>query len=202
MLIAHIHKRKGDRACCDNHRGISLRTIVAKVLARVLLNWLQQHIYDSNIIPEGQCGFRAGHDTMDMVFTARQIQEQCRQQHSNLYMIFIDLMEAFDSVSRTGLWLILRKIGCTEKFVNIVRSFHDGMLGQVLDDGELSNPFGISNGTKQGCLLTPLLFIIFFSMMLSVAFKDCNMGIPIQFHTDGGVFNLRRLQACTKTHSA
>lgn len=129
------------------------------MLVRILLNWLQQHNYDSDIIPEGQCGFRAGHVTMDMVFTARQIQEQCREQHSDLYMIFT---EAFDSVSHTGLWLILRKIGCTEKLVNIVRSFHDGMLGQVLDDGELSNPFGTSNGTKQGCVLSPLLFSIFF----------------------------------------
>lgn len=76
------------------------------------------------------------------------------------------------------------------------------MLRQVLDDGKLSDPVGISNGTKQGCVFAPLLFSIFFSMMLSVAFKDCNMGIPIQFCTDGDVFNLRRLQARTKTHSA
>lgn len=77
-------------------------------------------------------------------------------------MIFIDLTKAFDSVSCTGLWLILRKIRCPEKFINLVRSLHDGMFGQVLDDGELSEPFGISNGTKQGCVLAPLLFNIFF----------------------------------------
>ena len=36
-------------------------------------------------------------------------------------------------------------------------------------------------------------------MMLLVAFKDCDVGIPIRFRTDGSVFNLRRLQARTKT---
>ena len=37
-LIVHIYKRKGDRACCDNHRGISLLSIAGKVLGRVILN--------------------------------------------------------------------------------------------------------------------------------------------------------------------
>lgn len=84
-LIVHIYKRKGDRACCDNHRGISLLSIAGKVLARILLNRLQQHIHDSDIIPESQCGFRVGRGTMDMVFTVRQIQEKCREQHLDLY---------------------------------------------------------------------------------------------------------------------
>ena len=39
-------------------------------------------------------------------------------------------------------------------------------------------------------------------MMLLVAFKDCDLGVPIQFRTDGSVFNLRRLQARTKVFSA
>ncbi|KAL0177088.1 hypothetical protein M9458_025982 [Cirrhinus mrigala] len=135
---------------------------------------VHQDFKDTHIIPESQCGFRAGHGTMDMVITARQIQEKCREQHHDLYMIFIDLTKTFDSVSRTGLWLILRKIGCPEKFIDLFCSFHNG-IAQVLDDEELSDQFGISNGTKQGCVLAPLLFNIFFSMMLSVAFKDCDM---------------------------
>ena len=39
-------------------------------------------------------------------------------------------------------------------------------------------------------------------MMLLVTFKDCDLGVPVQFHTDGSVFNLRRLQARTKTLTA
>ena len=57
----------------------------------------------------------------------------------------------------------------------------------------------VCNGTKQGCVLPALLFNNFFSMMLLVAFKDCDLGVPMQFRTDGSVFNLRRLQARTKT---
>ena len=57
----------------------------------------------------------------------------------------------------------------------------------------------MTNGTKQGCVLAPLLISIFFAMVLDVAYSDCQIGIPIQFHTDGDIFNNRRLQAKTKT---
>ena len=95
-------------------------------------------------------------------------------------MVFIDLTKAFDSVNRQGLWLTLHKIGCPDKFINIIRSFHEGMKGQVNESRVLSDLFGISNGTKQGCVLAPLLFCIFFAMMLLVAFKNCDLGVPIQ----------------------
>ena len=51
-------------------------------------------------------------------------------------------------------------------------------------------------------MLAPLLFSIFFSMMLLVAFKDCDLGVPIHFRIDGSGFSLRRLQARPKVFSA
>ena len=57
----------------------------------------------------------------------------------------------------------------------------------------------VTNGTKQGCVLASLLFSIFFSMMLLIAFKDCSVGVPVQFRTNGNVFNLCRFQSHTKT---
>jgi len=98
-----------------------------------------------------------------MIFTARQLQEKCREQQSELFAIFVDPSKAFDSVDRSALWQILIKIGCPNDFVNIICSFLEGMQACVIENGE--------NGTKQGCVLAPLLFIIFFSMMLLVAFK-------------------------------
>jgi len=94
---------------------------------------------------------------------------------------------------------VLRKIGCPDKFVKIVESFHEGMQGQVIDGGELSGMFAVANGTKQGYVVASLLFSIFVYMMLLIAFKDCNLGVPVQFRTDGNVFNLRRFQSHTKT---
>ena len=55
---------------------------------------------------------------------------------------------------------------------------------------------------KQGCVIAPLLFCIFFSIMLLVAFKDCDKGIPVRDRTEGSVFNLRRLHASSRTLAA
>ena len=51
-------------------------------------------------------------------------------------------------------------------------------------------------------MLAPLPFCIFFSLMPLVAFQNCDIGIPVQFRTDRSIFNLRRLQAHTKTFAA
>ena len=56
--IIHLFKRKGNPQVCDNHRGISLLSIAGKILARVLLNRLNEHLEQSGLLPESQCGFR------------------------------------------------------------------------------------------------------------------------------------------------
>ena len=65
--------------------------------------------------------------------------------------------------------------------------------------GSLSGSFTISNGVKQGCVLVPTLFSIFFSIMLREENEDLPNCIYILFRTDGSLFNLRRLLARTKT---
>jgi len=92
--------------------------------------------------------------------------------------------------------------GCPPGFVNIIRSFHDGTRAAVVENGEMSADFDVTNGTKQGCILAPLLFIIFFATVLRVAFHDCAAGIPIHYCTDGDVFDARRLHAKTKVQLA
>ena len=95
-------------------------------------------------------------------------------------MTFVDLTKAFDTVSREGLWKIMSKFGCPERFVKIVRQFYDGMMARVLDDGNGSDPFPVTNGVKQGCVLAPTLFCLLFSAMLMDAFKDTSPQHPNQ----------------------
>lgn len=55
--IVHLYKRKGKHLVCDNHRGISLLSTAGNILARVILNRLNQHL-EQELLPESQCGFR------------------------------------------------------------------------------------------------------------------------------------------------
>ena len=117
-----------------------------------------------------------------MVFAARQLQEQCQEQNVDLYTTFVDLTKAFDIVSRNGLWSIMSKFGCPDRFITLVRQFHDGMQTQVLDNGESSTPFPVTNGVKQGCVLASTLFSMMFTAMLTDAFQDSDPGINIRWH--------------------
>ncbi|KAI8495016.1 hypothetical protein Bbelb_270020 [Branchiostoma belcheri] len=82
-----------------------------------------------------------------------------------------------------------------------VIQLHEDQRGQVRSRNDLSEHFPVLNGVKQGCVLAPTLFTIFFSMMLQQATEDLGDedGIYIRYRTDGSLFNLRCLQAHTKT---
>ena len=199
-VIITLYKNKWEKSNCDNYLGITLLSITGKILARILLNRLVPTIAEDNT-PESQCGFRRNRSTTDMVFVLRQLQEKCREHNKGLYVSFVDLTKAFDTVSRKGMWHIMERLGCRPRFLNMVIQLHDDQRGQVRLNGDLSEPFAISNGVKQGCVLAPTLFSIFFSMMLRQATEDLNDddSIYIRYRLDGNLFNLRRLQAHTKT---
>lgn len=194
--IVTLYKNKGERSDCNNYRGISLLSIVGKAFARVVLSKLQ--LLADRVYPESQCGFRAERSTIDMVFSLRQLQEKCREQRRPLYLAFIDLTKAFDLVSRNGLFALLERIGCPPKLLKMITSFHDDMYGTVQFDGSSSDPFPIKNGVKQGCVLAPTLFGVFFSLLLCYAFRESEDGIFLHTRSDGNLFNLARLRAKTK----
>ena len=104
-----------------------------------------------------------------MVFSLRQLQEKCREQQMPLYIAFIDLTKAFNLVSREGLFRILSKIGCPPKLHSLIEPFHTNMQGTVQFNGSISEPFNISSGVKQSCVLAPNPF----RNLLCLASKTC-----------------------------
>ena len=95
----------------------------------------------------------------------------------------------------------MAKFGCPAKFIAMIRQFHDGMLVRVQNDGEFYDPFPVTNGVKQGCVLASTLFNIMFSAVLTDAFQDGDNDIPQRYRFDGKLFNLRRLQAKFKVQT-
>nr|VZI51046.1 unnamed protein product [Spirometra erinaceieuropaei] len=199
--IVHLYKRKGNRQVCDNHRGISLLNIAGKIFARILLNRLNNNL-EQGLLPESQCGFRRHRGTTDMIFVARQIQEKCQEMRTPLYSTFVDLTKALDSVNREGLWKIMQKFGCPERFTQMVRQLHDGMMARVTDNGAVSEAFAVTNGVNQGCVLAPTLFSLMFSAMLMDAYRDERPGIRIAYRTDGHLLNHRRMNFQSRVSTA
>ncbi|BHF70993.1 hypothetical protein SprV_0401404700 [Sparganum proliferum] len=176
-----ISKRKGNRQICDNHRGIFLLNIAGKIFARILPNRLNNRL-EQGLLPESQCGFRHHRRTTDMIFAARQLQEKCQEMRTHLYSTFVGLTKDFDTVNREGLWKIMQKFGCPERFIQMVRQLHDGMMARVTDNGAVSEAFAVTNGVKQGCVLAPTLFSLMFSAVLMGVYRDERRKIRIAEH--------------------
>ena len=119
----HLHKRKGNPQVCEsNHASFYCQ------LLGVLLNRLNEHLEHSGRLPESQCEFRKDRGIINMIFTARQLQEKCQEQNVAFYMTFVDHTKASDIVSRERLWKIMTKFGWPAKFIAMVRQFHDGLI--------------------------------------------------------------------------
>nr|VZI50606.1 unnamed protein product [Spirometra erinaceieuropaei] len=145
--IVHIYKRKGNRQLCDNHRGISLLDIGGKIFARILLNSLNNHL-EQGRLPETQCGFRRHRGTTDTIFADRRLQEKCQEMPAHLYSSFLDLTKASDTVNLGGLWKIMQKFDCLERFTQMVRQLHDGMMARITDNGAVAEAFAVTNGVR------------------------------------------------------
>ena len=194
-----LYKNKGDHSDCNNYCSISLLSIIGKLFAHIILHRLQ--ILADRIYPDSQCGFCSKRSTVDMLFSLHWLQEKCREQNQPLYVTFIDLTKAFNLVSRDGLFKMLPLIGCPPKLLSIVRSFYISVMNTVQFDGDMSAKFKFKSGVKQGCILIPTLFGIFFALLLKHAFKSSTDGVYIHSRSDVHLFDISRLCAKTKTRT-
>ena len=170
-VITVLHK-KGDKTECGNYRGILLVSHAGKVLLKVVARRLSAYCEAKGLLPEEQCGFRPDRSTTDMMFVVRRLQEVGRKAGVSLHMCFVDLQKAYDTVVRTLLWQVLTRIGVPPQMIAVIRQFHDGMRACVRpDDGVCSDWFEVKQGLRQGCVLSPLLFNIFFAAVLNVVLQ-------------------------------
>ena len=168
-IIMVLHKKK-DWTECGNYRGISLVAHAGKLLLKIIARRLSEYCERVGILPEEQSGFRPNCSTTDMMFVIRRLQELARKKRIPLYVCFIDLTKAYDSVDRTLLWTVLARFGVPQNIISVICQFHNGMRACVqLDDRVCSRWFAVEQGLRQGCVLAPLLFNIFFAAVINAA---------------------------------
>ena len=152
--------------------GILHTSHVGKVLLKVVARRLGAYCEVKGLLPEEQCGFRPDRSTTDIMFVIRRLQEVGRKTGVYLHMCFVDLQKAYDTVDRTLLWQILTRIGVPPHMIEVIRQFYDGMRACVRPgDGVCSDWFEVEQGLRQGCVLFPLLFNIFFAAVLNVVLQ-------------------------------
>ena len=178
-VIVPIHK-KGDTNVTDNYRGVSLLSLIGKCYTTILNKRLYEWLEDNNKITETQAGFRKGHSTTDQFFTLYSIIHKClSKQGGKLYVAFIDLRKAFDSVKHDTLLNMLCSAGISNTFITAVKAIYSKVLSCVRVNGEFTDMFDCPQGLRQGCVLSPTLFSIIINEIATSVANEGKHGLQL-----------------------
>uniref|UniRef100_A0A803JST4 Reverse transcriptase domain-containing protein n=1 Tax=Xenopus tropicalis TaxID=8364 RepID=A0A803JST4_XENTR len=156
--IVLLSKPGKDPKYSDSYRPISLLTTDIKILAKVLANSLGKVILQ--LVHEDQTGFMPGKSTAPNI---RRLYTNLTYPHSNTgqrTIVALDIAKAFDTVEWSYLWLVMEKFGIGQKYINMVKLLYNSPNASIRINGELTLPFTLGRGTRQGCPLSPLLFAL------------------------------------------
>src|ERR1700729_3004511 len=78
------------------------------------------------------------------------------------------MKKAFDSLDRETLWKLLRQYGTPEKITNLIKKMYENMSCKIIHEGQLTEPFEIKTGVRQGCLPLPFLFLLAIDWIMSI----------------------------------
>ena len=136
--------------------------------------WCEEH----NIIDESQGGFRRGYSTIDNIFTLQSIaQKYLSKPGGRFYCLFIDFSKAFDRIQHKQLFHSLANKGIHGKFLNILKSMYGILSACVKTEKGLTSYFPCNIGTRQGCVSSPLIFILFFNDLVTLLRENCRNGM-------------------------
>lgn len=75
-------------------------------------------------------------------------------------ILSLDAMKAFDRLEWPFLWSVLETMGFGKNFIGMFKTFYSNPSAQVLTGQMYSSPFSVSRSSRQGCLLSPALFVL------------------------------------------
>ncbi len=151
--------KKGDRRVYSHYRGITFLSPPGKVYARVLERRIRLLVEPQN--QEEQFSLRPGRGTQDQLYTLPRVLEGAWEFAQPIHRCFMVLEKAFDCVPRIVLWGVLWEYGVRGLLLRAAQSLHDQSRSLVRISGSKSFLFSVHVGLRQGCPLSPVLFIIF-----------------------------------------
>ena len=178
--VSLLYKR-GD--CLDpaNYRPITLSSVTMKILTRLLNIRLEEVVEENNFLSDKQFGFRKQYSTADAVLVVSAAIDKARMDNLDAGMASIDLKAAYDMVSREALFNKLESLGLNGSFLKLIEDYYTGdSVIYAVGDGT-TKPLFMTQGVKQGCNLSPMLFNLFLVDMIN---KVHSMKLGIKLGSD------------------
>lgn len=173
--ISNIYK-KGDRKQCGNYRGITVLCSIGRLYGKILKFRLEMELIDV----EEQSGFRAGRSCTDNIFSIRQVTDKRLAHNLETHLVFIDLRKAYDTVPLNKLWMAMQKQDVKMYLLKAVKDLYSSNVSQIKIGRNLSEPFSVNKGLRQGCCIAPTLFKLYLNETLkNWRRKCCNLGVKI-----------------------
>ena len=126
-------------------------------MLKILQARLQQYV--NRELPDVQAGFRKGRGTRDQIANISWIIEKAREFQESIYFCFIDYAKAFDCVDHNKFWKILKEMGIPDRLICLLRNLYAGQEATVRTGHGTTDWFQIGKGVRQGCILSPCLFL-------------------------------------------
>ena len=157
-VVILLHK-KGDLADVGNWRPITLLNTAYKVLSKALAAKLGRAL--GATIPSLQTGFLPKRSIGTNIRTVQAHDALATAQDRPVFAVFIDFAKAFDTVSRDLIWTSMELFGVPRAFIGVIRrTLFAHTESRTTFDGALSPLFPTSCGVRQGCCLSPYLYVI------------------------------------------
>ena len=162
--------KKGDKEDLANYRPISLLNTIYKVLAAIVQDRIATKL--DKFLQKTQYGFRQKRGTADAIHYVRRMIDKGERTGTKTLLVLLDWEKAFDKVLHHKLLEALTRMNIPSKIINIVRAMYTQPTFCVEKDGTKSEWKAQETGIRQGCPLSPYLFII----PMTVMFDDIHHG--------------------------
>lgn len=139
-------------------RPISLLNVDYKILAKVLSLRLRSVL--PHIINIDQTCSILRRSITDSIILLRNIFDFIEQKNIPSVVLCLDQAKAFDRVSHDFLFKVLNAYGFGSSFTSWVKLLYTNTSSSILFNGHISTPFKIRSGVRQGCPLSPLLYVL------------------------------------------
>jgi Reverse transcriptase (RNA-dependent DNA polymerase) len=174
--------KKGDPSNPSNWRGIMLLDVMLKVVDSIIAERLDRLLRTVGV--EYQNGFRGGRGCSDAIFALKMALLKRKEHGLGSWVLFVDLVKAFDSVDRTVMLEILAKYGAPAHLVRLIGILHANVRVKF-SLGDAVAFFESTVGVKQGDNMAPLLFLFVMQAAMETlepVFRKHGLR-PLQFHT-------------------